>query len=273
MRGPDVVINAYSTNDNHHSWQADANASKDFDHFYNSVDKAQGFLQTALRSRPCLDPPMVLFIDEYFGNAHELILGEEIRHEAVQMVSNRATVGYISSAFVVKPIVRAQSNETLFSPPWYSTKRIRAQRIRDAHFGMSGHLHVLWVVAYSLLKATADFCEDRHFSETDLSSLFVSQTAQHLMQSKIPPELDGNVSLKLVASLWQASETIRVREEQDYCQSSKANEDPCSFAFVVSCSLSLFLELMQRCPCKMFECFKFFFFVRFSLMVSCYFFW
>jgi hypothetical protein len=74
-RGPDVVINSYSVNDNFHHWKS-SNATVDFDHFNSTLRKTQNFLRTALRSRPCDDPPLVLFVDEYFGNTHELLLGE-----------------------------------------------------------------------------------------------------------------------------------------------------------------------------------------------------
>jgi hypothetical protein len=238
-RGPDVVINAYSVNDNFHSWKH-VNATVDYDHFYINLNKTQDFLQTALRSRPCQDPPLVLFVDEYFGNTHELLLGEYIRHDAVQLLSNQAKFGYISSSFAVQPFVYANTDETLFSPSWYQTKWDKEKRIaernrvREGHFSMPGHVHVSWVLAYSVLKATIDFCEDRQFRDEGLRSSFLSKSTESLVQSEFAPELTSGVSWTSVSSQWHASENARVRAEDDFCRSSTSSEKPCQFAFITT---------------------------------------
>jgi hypothetical protein len=238
-RGPDVVVNSYSTNDNFNHWKS-SNATVDFKHFYNTLNKTQHFLQTALRSRPCHDPPLVLFVDEYFGNTHELLLGENIRHDAVQLVSNHAKFGYISSSFAAQPFVRADTNETLFSPSWYKSKRnkeegtVETNRVRDGHFGMPGHVFVSWILAYSVLKATIDFCEDRQFHDEGLRSSFLSKSAETLVQSDFSPDLTSGVSWKSVSSQWHAIDKARVRAEEEFCRSSRSNEKPCQFAFVAT---------------------------------------
>jgi hypothetical protein len=234
-----VVVNAYSVNDNFHHWKS-SNATVNFAHFHNSLKKTHNFLQTALRSRPCEDPPLVLFVDEYFGNTHELLLGEYIRHDAVQLLSNQAKFGYISSSFAAQPFVRANTDETLFSPSWYQSKwnkenrRLETNRIRDGHFGMPGHVHVSWVLAYSVLKAAIDFCEDRHVHDEDLRSSFLSKSAETLVQSDFSPDLTGGVSWTSISSQWHASDTARVRSEEEFCRSSSSNEKPCQFAFVAT---------------------------------------
>jgi hypothetical protein len=227
-RGPDVVVNAYSTNDNYPSWGSN-NSSKDFTFFHQTLNSTQNFLQTALRSRPCHDPPVVLFFDEYIGNQHELLLGEDIRHDAVQLISNQAKFGYISSAFAARPLVHADTSETLFSASWY-----RRKRLRDVHFGMPGHVYVSWVFAYSILKAMLDFCEDQQFHDEDLRSSAVFKGASTLVNSDFPPDLTSGVSWTSVTSQWRADETARVRKEEGFCQSAASNEMPCPFAFVAT---------------------------------------
>jgi hypothetical protein len=225
-RGPDVIVNSYSTNDN----LSFSNATGDFKHFNNALKVTHGFLQTALRSRPCHDPPVVYFVDEYIGNQHELLLGEAIRHDAVQLISNQAKFGYISSAFAARPLVHADTDETLFSALWEK----RGKRIRDVHFGMPGHIYVSWVFAYSVLKAAADFCVDQEFHDEDLRSSSVLKGSQTLVQSDFSPDLTSGLSWRNVTSQWNGRETARIRAEEDYCQSSTSNEKPCQFAFVAT---------------------------------------
>ena len=232
-RGPDVIVNSYSTNDN----LSFSNATGDFKYFNNKLKMTNGFVQTALRSRPCHDPPVVFFVDEYIGNQHELLLGENIRHDAVQLLSNQAKLGYISSAFAAQPLVHADTSETLFSALWdREVKRPRdvGKRRRDVHFGMPGHVYVSWVFAYSVLKAAADFCLDQEFHDEDLHSSSVLKGSQTLVQSDFSPDLTSGVSWRNVTSQWNERETSRMRAEEEICRSSISNEKPCQFAFVAT---------------------------------------
>jgi hypothetical protein len=228
-RGPDVIVNAFSPNDNLQHWKV-TNATGDFTHFQNTLNMTHGFVQTALRSRPCHDPPVVLFVDEYIGNQHVLLLGETIRHDAVQLISNQAKFGYISSAFAARPLVYADTSETLFSASWYQ----RGKRIRDVHFGMPGHVFLSWVFAYSVLKAAVDFCVDQEFHDEDLRSSSVLKGPQILVQSDFSPDLTSGVSWTNVTSQWNERETGRARAEEKFCRSSTSNEKPCQFAFVAT---------------------------------------
>jgi hypothetical protein len=228
-RGPDVIVNAYSANDNLQDWKV-TNATGDFTHFHNTLNMTHGFVQTALRSRPCHDPPVVYFVDEYFGNQHELLLGEDIRHEAVQLISDQAKFGYISSAFAARPLVHADTGETIFSASWYRGPK----RVRDVHFRMPGHVYVSWVFAYSVLKAAVDFCEDQQFHNEDLRSSSVLKGPQTLVQSDFSPDLTSGVSWSSVSSHWNEREVGRLSKEDEFCQNSTSNEKPCQFAFVAT---------------------------------------
>jgi hypothetical protein len=225
-QGPDVIVNSYSTNDNLYF----SNATADFKHFNNTLKMTHSFVQTALRSRPCHDPPVVYFVDEYIGNQHELLLGEQIRHESVQLLSNQAGFGYISSAFAARPLVYADTSETLFSALWDK----RGKRQLDVHFGMPGHVYVSWVFAYSVLKAAADFCVDQKFHDEDLRSSSLLKGSQTLVQSDFSPELTSGLRLRNATSQWNERETGGVRAEDEMCRSSIWNKTPCQFAFVAT---------------------------------------
>jgi hypothetical protein len=226
-RGPDVIVNAYATNDN----LSFSNAIMDYKYFHNALKSIYSFVQTALRSRPCHDPPVVFYVDEYIGNQHELLLGEYLRHDAVQLISNQAKFGYISSAFAALPLVRADTSETLFSAVW---EHRRKGRIRDVHFGMPGHVYISWVFAYSVLKVAADFCVDQQFHDEDLRSSFVLKGSQTLVQSDSSPDLTSGVSWGNVTSQWSETEAGRLRVEDEICRRSISHEKPCQFAFVAT---------------------------------------
>ena len=151
-------------------------------------------------------------MDEYIGNQHELLLGELIRHDAVQLISNQAKFGYISSAFAVRPLVYADAAETLFSALWER----RGKRITDVHFGMPGHVYVSWVFAYSVLKAATDFCVDQQFQDEDLRSSSVLKGSQTLVQSDFSPDLTSGVIWGNVTSQWNEKEAGRVRAEDEF---------------------------------------------------------
>jgi hypothetical protein len=151
----------------------------------------------------------------------------------VQLLSNQAKFGYISSAFAARPLVHADTSETIFSASWYRGRK----RIRDVHFGMPGHVYVSWIFAYSVLKAAVDFCVDEPFHKEDLrvrSSSVLKGPHQTLVQSDFSPDLTSGVSWKSISSHWNEQETTRLRKEDEYCRSSSSNEKPCQFAFVAT---------------------------------------
>lgn len=210
QQGADVIVNAYSVNDNLFSWDGSELATMDLRHFRGSALKTESFYHTALKSRPC--PPLVLFVDEYFGNQNALLLGEDIRNDAVQLFANAVNdMGYISSSAAARHRVYANTNETLFSPNWSLVPQKP-----EVHFGMPGHQNVAWVVAYSVLKLVMDFCEDMHDTHPTIPE---GDAATNVLRSQDSSAIDETQSKAAFD-----------------CNSGSATsiEQPCSFAFVAT---------------------------------------
>jgi hypothetical protein len=209
-QGADIIVNAYSANENLFSWDGSEDATADLRHFHACLLFAKSFYHGALKSQPC--PPLVLFVDEYIGNLNKLLLGEDIRNDVIRMLTDTLNdMGYISSSLVARHWVYANTSETLFTPDWL-TKPEKP----EVHFGMPAHQHVTWVVAYSILKSVMEFCEDID----DVYATF----------------LHGDVE----ANAFQSKGTSGINEPQSAavldCNTGSAtsSEHPCSFAFVAT---------------------------------------
>jgi lysophospholipase L1-like esterase len=65
-QGPDIIINAYSTND--------AGGSDKFNYTYDTASQAQKreiaqqFIRACRDAGPCIEPPMIVYLDDYLGN-------------------------------------------------------------------------------------------------------------------------------------------------------------------------------------------------------------
>ena len=259
--GPDVIINGYAANDNlppPDKRGDDTNTTADLSFFYKfCLKQTQAFVRTCLESRPCFGDPLVLFVDEYLGNQHDLILGEMFRFEAVDLVSNwYGTVGSISSAQVIRRLIYAKTDDKVLSPVWKRLKRgpnNETKRV-DVHAGMASHVLIAWTAAYSMLTMALDFCEEetsRRGDDYDTEVTSQQQQRQHQIETKfvpaetlqlvdqaIPPILDAKLEVKDVATRWNADAIARNQSRAEYCahpsSTSGRAKRPCSFAFVAA---------------------------------------
>ena len=240
--GPDVIINAYATNDSLYSWSKNitvSNATRHYEHYRTVLSTARDFARAAVTSRPkCTSTdrnPIMVFVQEYIGNHHELILGEAIRPDAVRNLAQHAGWAYVSSAYAVQPWVFANTNETVFSPDWYGPK---GRRIIDGHFGMPGHQTLAWVMAYASLQAMVEHCEHVHNREflarrnTQWSNEIVSDAANAVLESPVPPPDSWNTTATTIAKEWQAEVSQQQVSDASFCKSASQSQSPCIFAFV-----------------------------------------
>ncbi|GAX10536.1 hypothetical protein FisN_40Lh003 [Fistulifera solaris] len=230
MGGPHVVINAYAPNDALYSWSWDTainNATAHYDHYHETWQAASQFVSAAASS--CQQNPLVIFVNDYYGNHHDRLLAEEIRHDAVRQVAQDSGNMYVSPVIALRPYVWGNTRETLFSPPWWTRKQKGKplERKRDAHFGMPGHIAVTWMVAYSLLRVAIEYCEhERHERGT-------MRTTATFNENDVPSIINTPLSLP---TLWNTTFV----EWQERLQQSKLPVQPCSkngpclFAFVAN---------------------------------------
>ncbi|GKY90875.1 hypothetical protein MPSEU_000060300 [Mayamaea pseudoterrestris] len=224
--GADVIINGYAVNDNlkdDASWPT--NTTSNNLHYDANLAKAQEFAQKALESRPCRDPPVVIFFDDVFGNHNgEIIMGDDVRSDAVRFVTDMYNLMHISSVAPVKHFVQANEKETLFSPSWYA-KRGNG-RTTNGHYGMPGHQYAAYTIAYSMLQSLVGYCVEEEFYGGGTNAVAMGKHTIH------PPTIDGNSKLSTIATEWKDDAAATLRREQEYCETTDAKAQPCAFAFV-----------------------------------------
>eukprot|EP00977_Amphora_coffeiformis_P008274 scaffold1872_cov262-Amphora_coffeaeformis.AAC.6 len=79
--GPDVIISAYSTNEQHVNNRRDTTISTQFAD--SKRESVQNFIQAVHDARPCDKSPALLFLDDYIGNQQDRILGETVYNKIV----------------------------------------------------------------------------------------------------------------------------------------------------------------------------------------------
>jgi hypothetical protein len=230
MGGPHVVVNAYAPNDALYSWSWDTainNATANYDHSHETWQAASQFVSAAASS--CQQQPLIMFVNDYYGNHHDRLLAEDIRHDAVRQVAQESGHMYVSPASALRPFVYGNTRETLFSPPWWTRKQKGKplERKRDAHFGMPGHIAVTWIVAYSLLRVALEYCEhERHERETmRKTTTSKDKNVTPIMNTPLP--LPTPWSTTFVE--WQE----RLQQRKLPVQQCSKN-GPCLFAFVAN---------------------------------------
>lgn len=234
--GPDIIINAYSTND---ALPLGSNHTYDAHYHWQQREAAQNFIRAAHASRPCSNLPLVMYVDDYLGNQHNLILGEQSNQRLTQEMAEWYGSMYISYAAAVRRLVYANQQETLLSAywPWWSKQNSKRPRIQ-VHIQLSGHMALLWVVAFSMLTAVVDYCDD-DYDDQAASQLFPDmfpQVVMDLVERVPPPLLNANTTLERVSDKWLAASEANT--EANVCGAVQEEEDaakktnPCVLAFI-----------------------------------------
>ena len=118
MQNPDIIINAYSTNDmariSVQRAQAENRTLAD-----TVFDNMQTFIRTVLTSRPCENPPLLIMLDDYLGNMQYEIKELMTLNTIMKQIAGYYNIMSISYADAVRLIVYADTDESWFSPgPW-----------------------------------------------------------------------------------------------------------------------------------------------------------
>lgn len=231
-QGPDVVINAYSTNDSLHS--GDENNTYDIAYQEKLRETAQGFIRACQVSRPCSHLPLVVYLDDYIGNQHNLILAENTNGWLVHEMAEWYGAMFISYASVARRLVYANQKERIFTAPWPWESTRGAVEV---HFGLSGHVALTWAAAFSFLSAAVDFCDDE-YDDHALSSLFPDQFPPNvfdLVERVPPPVLNAHTQIQTISDMWAEDAKIEAMQ----CNGNETHVEPCSIAFVAAPSGSV----------------------------------
>ncbi|KAG7372004.1 hypothetical protein IV203_018147 [Nitzschia inconspicua] len=169
-RNPDIVLNAYSTNDMHILTILEAQSSNTTLR-ERTFDMMQAFVRQILQTRHCPDhsqyggtddvepiPPLLLHMDDYLGNEQRKIWETTELSQGVQVLANYYGFVSMSYADVVRDLVYGDTYETWFSSEWWKkTKNVETFE-REIHPGMGMHIASTWVTAYNLLELVSSFC-------------------------------------------------------------------------------------------------------------------
>lgn len=242
-RNPDIVINAYSTNDMHILTVLEAESSnitlRD-----RTFEMIQGFVRQILGSLHCssssdeLIPPLLLHMDDYLGNEQRKIWETTELAQGAQVLGNYYGFVSISYADVIRELVYGDTYEKWFSSEWWvSGKPNKGKKTvafeRQIHPGMGMHIASIWVTAYNLLHLASTYCSMPTDAIAHLSKNTISEYQAGLwglpdldMRFKqpmgkpqprpdgLPPELTKDLLLEDITTLWREQSSATNDEEQ-----------------------------------------------------------
>lgn len=242
-RDPDIVINAYSTNDANQFRivPAGTNITKE----QNMFDKLQQFIRLYLTmSEKYSDPtctnleskrnPLLLFYNDFHHRDYNNVM---------DTLTTYYGLGYMSFYETVQDLVYPDSSETWFSPPPGAGQ----------HSGMGMHITSMWIIAYNLLEYATTYCSSRMDTEiigkssiiptlrNDYAFPYSDVPKKKLSVLPPPYPLDGDFRPSDVSILWNKAEqqqsgkdSTSACQKQQQASSDEAAKSPCLFACLVS---------------------------------------
>jgi lysophospholipase L1-like esterase len=152
---PDILINAYSTNDMHWNSMQDAIARNQTLE-QSLMELSQAFIRQVMTpKRSCRHaPPMLLYFDDYVGNEQHEVLATMASTQTMNLLSGYYGVGSISYADAIRDIRYGDTTEWWFSSNWYEG----GEYTRAVHPHMGMHISATWVVAYYLFNLVTTYC-------------------------------------------------------------------------------------------------------------------
>ena len=152
---PDIVINAYATNDMHYNSVQDAIA-KNISLAESVMQLSQAFVRQVLTpKRGCQHaPPLLLYLDDYLGNEQNEVMKTLISSQTINLMSGYYGIGSMSYGDAVRDMVYGDTKEWFFSSNWY--EKSTYERAVHPHMGM--HISMVWVVAFNLMNLATQYC-------------------------------------------------------------------------------------------------------------------
>ena len=155
---PDVVLNAYATNDMHYNTVQEA-IRRNITLGESLLTMGQEFVRLLLTPKSeCAPraPPLLLYVDDYLGNEQNEILTTMISPQTINLLSGYYGIGSMSYGDAVRDIVYGDTKEWWLSSDWYEKGKSQYQRAVHPHMGM--HIGMVWVVAYNLFNLVTSYC-------------------------------------------------------------------------------------------------------------------
>jgi hypothetical protein len=242
-RNPDIVLNAYSTNDMHILTILEAQSSN-----VTLRDKVFEMTQKFVRNVVCTTcdpdqaPPLLLHIDDYLGNEQRTIWDTTELSQGVHVLANYYGFATLSYADVVREIVYGDTREAWLSANWWETGNFE----REIHPGMGMHIASTWVIAYNLLNMVTTYCslpqrpQEYSIQEYSVGYLGLPPLKGDIKQAEnkprphpkgLPPVLTKELLIEDVTQRWKEAESNIAACE------AKHNHSKCPFSWVSGLSL------------------------------------
>lgn len=214
---PDIVINAYATNDMH------VNTVNEANRLDTTLEKLvfqmnEQFVRTVLSTSSAVNSdgthceikaPLLLYYDDYLGNEQKEIHQILSLSRAINTLSTYYGFGFISYADTVRDLVFSNTNESWFSPDEWPNRNI--------HPGMGMHISSVWILAFNFLVTATTYCEmPTALNMTDenqyipINGLPLLRKGTEVLKDHpmpkppaLPPKLDQNLTLDNVSKIWQ----------------------------------------------------------------------
>lgn len=265
MPDPDIIINAYSSNDMHVLSMLNAQA-KNLTLTQSVFDLTQNFIRSVEGSRKCDDNhrPLLIYLDEYLGNEQDGIMDTMAFSSALHTLANYYGIMSISYSDAVRHIVYANTKETWFSANWYDQGN---SYVRQIHQGLGGHVSIMWTIAFNLLNAVTVFCNeeaanirrepfiqpitylDKFNSDVGEERVYMYKGEEGMPEVKfierlkewpapipigIIPELTPELKLQNISSLWRESTERYMSTCGTVSNEKNRFYTPCTFTWIAS---------------------------------------
>jgi hypothetical protein len=245
-KNPDIVLNAYSTNDMHILTLLEArsaNVTLRDKVFEMTQDYVRAILHTCDPSRP---PPLLLHVDDYLGNEQRKIWDTTELSQGVQVLANYYGFTSFSYADVVRDMVYGDTRESWFSAHWWETGSFG----REIHPGMGMHIASTWVAVYNMLNLVTTYCSipsiapTYNITEYETGVLGLPKLRKDVIHAQgkpkphpkgLPPVLTKDLLIEDVTTLWRQAEQNAVI--CDHEKEGKHHMPKCPFSWVSGLSL------------------------------------
>jgi len=223
---PDIVINAYSTNDMGR-FSSDRKGLLEelqvFVRYWLSPSQPRVSSSALCRDYQINDtaPPLLIFLDDFLGNRpRELLPLMEFGH-TLGMLANYYGFGSVSYTNVVRDLVYGDTAEFWFtSVNWWGTENTNVMG-SEIHPSLGMHMATSWAFAYYFLQVALNFCTlHQSWSLLSEETYSASKMAQWAPQQSsrfnpvvpgkprapprgMPPLLDSKLSIEDMSALWK----------------------------------------------------------------------
>lgn len=251
-RNPDIVLNAYSTNDMHILTILEAQSSNVTLRdkvFEMTQDFVRNVLHTCDPNRP---PPLLLHADDYLGNEQRTIWDTTELSQGVQVLANYYGFASFSYADVVREIVYGDTHEAWLSANWWESGTYD----REIHPGMGMHIASTWVIVYNLLNLVTTYCsipprpppagDYNNIYEYKAGYLRLPELRNDVIQAQnkpqslpkgLPPILTKDLLIEDVSTLWKEDEGKKAPCDPEKLQGKQQHHVKCPFSWVSGLSL------------------------------------